>query len=81
MARRAVYNNRARLLCSVARQAFKLRAEKVERSFAVILDIAETTMATGRLLASCAANRADTLMRAADPTLVPPNFMIRRSFN
>ena len=38
-ARRAVYNNRARLLSSVARQAFKLRAEKVERSFAVILDI------------------------------------------
>jgi transposase len=33
------YNNRARLLSSVARQAFKLRAEKVERSFAVILDI------------------------------------------
>ena len=28
-ARRAVYNNRARLLSSVARQAFKLRAEKV----------------------------------------------------
>src|SRR5690348_4157165 len=38
-ARRAVYNNHARLLSSVARQAFKLRAEKVERSFAVILDI------------------------------------------
>src|SRR3954451_15852314 len=38
-ARRAVYSNRARLLSSVARQAFKLRAEKVERSFAVILDI------------------------------------------
>src|SRR5918998_1132170 len=38
-ARRAVYNNRARLLSSVARQAFKLRAERVERSFAVILDI------------------------------------------
>jgi hypothetical protein len=38
-ARRAVYNNRARLLSSVVRQAFKLRAEKVERSFAVILDI------------------------------------------
>jgi transposase len=32
-ARRAVYNNRARLLSSVARQAFKLRAERVERSF------------------------------------------------
>src|SRR3954466_4952800 len=32
-ARRAVYNNRTRLLSSVARQAFKLRAEKVERSF------------------------------------------------
>ena len=37
-ARRAVYNNRARLLSGVARQAFKLRAEMVERSFALILD-------------------------------------------
>lgn len=38
-ARRAVYNNRARLKSTVARQAFKLRAEKVERSFALILDV------------------------------------------
>src|SRR3954462_4876672 len=38
-ARRAVYNNRARLKSTVARQAFKLRAEKVERSFAFILNI------------------------------------------
>ena len=38
-ARRAVYNNRARLKSTVARQAFKLRAEKVERSFVFILDI------------------------------------------
>jgi hypothetical protein len=37
-ARRAVTNNRARLLSGVARQAFKLRAEIVERSFAHILD-------------------------------------------
>ena len=37
-ARRAVYNNRARLLSEVARQAFKLRAELVERAFALILD-------------------------------------------
>ncbi len=38
-ARRAVYNNRARLKSTVARQAFRLRAETVERSFALILDI------------------------------------------
>jgi transposase len=38
-ARRAVYNNRARLKSGVARLAFKLRAEKVERSFALILDV------------------------------------------
>jgi transposase len=38
-ARRAVYNNRNRLKSGVARIAFKLRAEKVERSFALILDI------------------------------------------
>ena len=37
-ARRAVYNNRTRLLSEAARQAFKLRAELVERSFALILD-------------------------------------------
>ena len=37
-ARRAVYNNRARLRSGAARQAFKLRAELVERSFALILD-------------------------------------------
>jgi len=37
-ARRAVYNNRTRLLSGVARQAFKLRAELVERGFALSLD-------------------------------------------
>ena len=36
-ARRAVYNNRARLLSGVAKEAFKLRAEIVERSFAHVL--------------------------------------------
>jgi transposase len=37
-ARRAVVNNRTRLLTGVARAAFKLRAEVVERGFALILD-------------------------------------------
>ena len=37
-ARRAVTNNRTRLLSGVAKAAFKLRAEIVERSFAHILD-------------------------------------------
>jgi transposase len=37
-ARRAVYNNRARLRSGVAREAFKLRAERVERGFALTLD-------------------------------------------
>ena len=37
-ARRAVYNNRTRLLSGVARAAFKLRAELCERSFALVLD-------------------------------------------
>ena len=36
--RRAVVNNRTRLLSGVARAAFKLRAEVVERGFALILD-------------------------------------------
>jgi hypothetical protein len=38
-ARRAVYNNRARLKSRVGRAAFKRRSEKVERSFAHILDV------------------------------------------
>jgi hypothetical protein len=37
-ARRAVYNNRARLRSGVAKGAFKLRAELVERGFALTLD-------------------------------------------
>ena len=37
-ARRAVYNNRARLRSGVAREAFRLRGELVERSFALTLD-------------------------------------------
>jgi transposase len=37
-ARRAVVNNRIRLLSGVARVAFKLRAEIVERCFALVLD-------------------------------------------
>jgi transposase len=37
-AQRAVYNNRARLRSGVAKEAFRLRAELVERSFALILD-------------------------------------------
>jgi hypothetical protein len=37
-ARRAVVNSRTRLLSGVARAAFRLRAEVVERSFALILD-------------------------------------------
>jgi transposase len=37
-ARRAVYNNRTRLRSGVAKEALKLRAELVERSFALTLD-------------------------------------------
>src|SRR5215207_311487 len=37
-ARRAVYNNRARLRSAVGKQAMRQRAERVERSFAHILD-------------------------------------------
>jgi transposase len=36
-ARRAVYNNRARLRSGVAKEALRLRAERVERSFALTL--------------------------------------------
>lgn len=37
-ARRAVYGNRARLRSGIGKEGFALRAEKVERSFALILD-------------------------------------------
>ena len=37
-ARRAVYNNRARLRSGAAKEAFRLRAELCERSFALTLD-------------------------------------------
>src|SRR5205085_637145 len=37
-ARRAVYDNRARLRSGVAKEAFRLRAELVERGFALTLD-------------------------------------------
>ncbi len=37
-ARRAVYNNRARLRSGAAKEAFKLRAELCERGFALVLD-------------------------------------------
>ena len=37
-ARRAVYNNRTRLRSAVGKQAMRQRAERVERSFAHILD-------------------------------------------
>ena len=37
-ARRAVYGNRARLRSGVGKKALALRAEKVERSFALVLD-------------------------------------------
>lgn len=38
-ARRAVYNNRAWLKSTLAHQAFKLRAEKTKRGFALILKV------------------------------------------
>jgi transposase len=37
-ARRAVYNNRARLRSGIAKESFRLRTEIVERSFALVLD-------------------------------------------
>ena len=50
-------------------------------SRSVILDMAETTIATGRRPRSSTARRAATRIRAAEPTLVPPNFITSRSFN
>jgi hypothetical protein len=42
--------------------------------------MAETTMATGRRWLSRAVSAAAARILSADPTLVPPNFMTRRSF-
>ena len=53
------------------------RMESSSRS--VILDIADTTTATGRFACSCWTMRAATRMRSADPMLVPPNFITSRS--
>jgi Tol biopolymer transport system component len=49
----------------------------VSSSRSVIFAIAETTMATGRRARCSAERRAATRMRSAEPTLVPPNFMMR----
>src|SRR6202041_1530386 len=46
----------------------------------VTLDIAETTMATGRRAYCSAASRAEARIRSAEPMLVPPNFMTSRLF-
>ncbi len=54
---------------------------RVSSRRSVILDIAETTMATGRRAFCSAAMPAAMRMRSADPTLVPPNFMTNRSIN
>jgi hypothetical protein len=43
--------------------------------------MADTTINTGRFFCSAAANPADTRMRVALPTLVPPNFITSRFFN
>jgi hypothetical protein len=53
----------------------------VSSSRSVIFDIADTTIATGRFARSSAASRAEIFIREAEPTLVPPNFMMSRSFN
>src|SRR5690348_10008701 len=53
----------------------------VSSSRSVILDMAETTIATGRFLLSRAVRAAAARMRSAEPTLVPPNFITRRSRN
>src|SRR5580704_10425157 len=44
----------------------------------VIFDIAETTATTGRRAASCAIRSQAALIRSAEPTLVPPNFITSR---
>ena len=53
----------------------------VSSSRSVILDMAETTITTGRFARSRAASPADARIRSADPTLVPPNFITSKSFN
>ena len=72
--------NAARLVSMPARSpASAWRMASSSRS--VIFDMAETTIATGRRARSSAARRAAARIRAAEPTLVPPNFITSRSFN
>ena len=44
-------------------------------SRSVTFDMADTTMTTGRLACCSVVRRAATLMRSAEPMLVPPNFI------
>ena len=53
----------------------------VSSSRSVTLDIADTTIATGRCLPGRPEIRAATRIRSAEPTLVPPNFITSKLFN
>ncbi|MFL5332084.1 MAG: transposase [Geminicoccaceae bacterium] len=87
-ARRAIYNNRTRLLSEVARQAFKLRAELLERSFALILDRGGLRRAWlrgrenvhKRYLIHVAGYNLGLIMRLLTGTGTPREFLARISF-
>ena len=73
-ARRAVYNNRTRLKSRVARTAFKLRGEKVERSFAHILDVGALRRTWLRGVAQCGEALHDPGRRLQSWIGDPPSF-------
>jgi transposase len=86
-AKRAVYNNRARLRSGVAKEALKLRAELVERSFALVLDRGGMRRAwlrgrenlTKRYLVHVAGYNLGLIMRLLVGAGTPREFMARAS--
>ena len=86
-AKRAVYNNRARLRSGVAKQALKLRAELCERSFALVLDRGGMRRAwlrgrenlTKRYLVHVAGYNLGLIMRLLVGAGTPREFLARAS--
>ena len=86
-ARRAVYNNRARLRSGAAKEAFELRAELVERSFALTLDrggMRQARLRGGenlrkRYLVHVAGYNLGLIMRLLVGAGTPREFLVRAS--
>jgi transposase len=82
-----VYNNRARLRSGAAKEAFRLRAEQVERGFALVLDRGGMRRAwlrgrenlQKRYLVHVAGYNLGLIMRLLVGAETPREFLARRS--